>query len=100
MCDSNNSQPKFADFKLDKVSDTEWLATVDEYTFKVRTLPVEDDSKSGTIRVRFFEVNDQIEGLGTTAYRNLLVEEFTPEWIEKFIVKTLAKHTNFFKENS
>jgi hypothetical protein len=100
MCDCNNSEPKFTNFQLDKVSETEYLATVDEYTFKVRTLPVEDEGDYGTVRVRLFEVNDKLPELGTVGYRGLPVEHFTPEWIENFIAKNLARHTNFFKDNS
>lgn len=100
MCDCNNSELKITNFELNKVSDTEYLATVDEYTFKVRSLPLEGEGNYGTVRVRLFEVDDKLPELGTIIYRGLPIEHFTPGWIENFIAKNLAKHTNVFKENS
>lgn len=100
MSDCESREAKSIDLEVKKVSDTEYIATVDKYTFKIRTRTFEDSDTAETIGVRFFEVNDQIEGLGTVGYRNLAVEDFTAEWIRKFINKSLATHTNFFKELS
>lgn len=100
MCDSENREVKSIDLDLKKVEDTLWVATVDQYTFKVRTRPLAPRDGKETIGVRFFEVNDKLEGLGTVGRQWLSVEEFTDEWIKEFITKSLEKYTDFFKELS
>lgn len=100
MCDSENREVKSIDLDLKKVEDTLWVATVDQYTFKIRTLPLAPRDGKETIGVRLFEVNDQLEDLGTVGRRGLAVEEFTDEWIKEFITKSLEKYTDFFKELS
>lgn len=100
MCDCENREVKSIDLDLNKVEDTLWIATVDNYTFKIRTRPLDPRDGKETVGVRLFEVNDQIEGLGTVGRRWLAVEELTDEWIKDFIATSLAKYTDFFKENS
>lgn len=91
---------KSIDMTLEKISDTEQVAVVGKYEFKITTRLDKHLFASNTLSIHIEESTDYIENFGATGHLNLDVEKFTDEWIENTISKILEDYTDHFMELS